>query len=474
MANKILKTKLQILNKISSGHKIFYAIIAAVFVLSRAIIYFLGVEFNYNKHLYQLLDFELLKDNFFQSLIYLHSQPPLFNFLFGLGEIIFNVFSKYFFNLIYLLIGLLSAFLSFSILIKLNINRIFSLFLILFYVITPAVLLYENWFFYTYIIVFLMIFATYNLLCFLEDEKYKHLNYYFLSLSLIALTSAFFHIIWLLIVISVPIILRWQNRTRIVKHAIIPILIVLSLYLKNLIIFNEFSASSWFGLNFARITVKFIDKDKKNELISRGILTQASKFNGFPKKDDIEKIKEIYPDIKKSGIKVLDQEIKRNGQINFNNKIFIKLSKDALRDVIYIIRNYFTSYLRGISEAIFLYFKSPTDYIFLKNNRENLFYYNKFFDSFLYGSSLFTKTGYVSIVLYPSIIILSFLVFYKEKNLLIRSFIIFSLINILYVFSVSSLLEYGENNRFRFYTEIYFFMLLALVISSIGFKNYSK
>jgi len=57
-------------------------------------------------HFFQVLDIRWLEEDLFNSLLYLHSQPPLFNFMIGLGVISFGNNIGEVFGFIYQIIAL--------------------------------------------------------------------------------------------------------------------------------------------------------------------------------------------------------------------------------------------------------------------------------------------------------------------------------------------------------------------------------
>jgi len=69
----------------------FGLVVAGAFVVSRVLYYLLGVRFDMTTLLWywQFIDPALLKMHFWQSLWYLHSQPPAFNFFLG---VVVNLF----------------------------------------------------------------------------------------------------------------------------------------------------------------------------------------------------------------------------------------------------------------------------------------------------------------------------------------------------------------------------------------------
>src|SRR5271156_6580274 len=85
-----------------------YALLAMVFAVSRLGYYLLGVRFDARPvlHYYQFVDPELLKHRLFESLFYLHIQPPGWNLYVGGVLKFFPESYAMIFNLSYLLLGL--------------------------------------------------------------------------------------------------------------------------------------------------------------------------------------------------------------------------------------------------------------------------------------------------------------------------------------------------------------------------------
>lgn len=80
------------------------------------------------------------------------------------------------------------------------------------------------------------------------------------------------------------------------------------------------------------------------------------------------------------------------------------------------MRNYPQVYLRGITKAFLRYFDSPTKYKLLTINVFRINLYNKVFDSFIYGSSSKTNTGYTTILLTLLILVGSFYLLFKSNS----------------------------------------------------------
>ena len=198
------------------------------------------------------------------------------------------------------------------------------------------------------------------------------------------------------------------------------------------------------GLNLSRITVHQLDNKIKQKLIESKLISEITILPPFTQYLNLNSTALKYFN-DKTGVAVLDQTIKSSNRTNFNNTGYLKISKQVLKDDLYVIKNYPETYLEGIAKAFTLYFDSPTKYKLLTTNVYNIKTYDKIFNAFIYGSSANTKTGYLSIVFNTIIILLSFyLLCDKKVHLNIRVFIAFSLFNILYVMFVGNFLELGK------------------------------
>ena len=334
----------------------------------------------------------------------------------------------------------------------------------MFYLLSPATLLYENLFFYTHIIVFSLICASYYLVLFFKHHKFQYVFFHFLFLSVCVLTTSFFHLIWFLVLFGILLISNRDNWKVIIKGAIFPLVIILSLYSKNYFIFNSFSSSTWVGMNLSRITVSQLSDYDRNKLIQKGLLSWVSKYPPFLAVDSLINLKDSKPE-KITHIKVLDEKVKKSGHTNYNNLIYIKVSELALKDAFYIIIKYPEVYISGVIKAFSLYLDSPAKFGLLEQNRSLIKKYNRLFDAFIYGTSPSTNVGYFSLICIPLMLMLGVhLIFKKETQIIVKITLVFLIFNVVYVMIIGNFLELGENNRFRYYTEIFHLIIWAIII----------
>jgi len=93
---------------------------------------------------------QLLKDRLFESLYYLHIQPPLFNLLLGVNLKLFPSRFDGAMHVEYLALGLTATIALFLLLRQLGLPALVSAVIASVFCVAPATLLYENWLFYEY------------------------------------------------------------------------------------------------------------------------------------------------------------------------------------------------------------------------------------------------------------------------------------------------------------------------------------
>lgn len=457
-----------------SQHNKFIIVIFLLFVVSRLIIYFLlHLNFLYFLDGYvQYVDVSLLRKELFKSLFYLHSQPPLFNLLIGVVEKTTPDQAGIIFHFLFIIIGLLTSLIMFKLLTEIGVNIYLSLVFTIFYLLSPATLLYENIFFYTYIIIFFLICASYYLVLFIHKQsKFKYALFHFLFLSLCVLTTSFFHFIWFLFLFGLLLLIKRDDWKIIIKAAILPLALILGLYIKNYLIFDSFSSSTWFGMNLSRITINELPVNEKKRLIQNGILSEFGKQQPFLPVDSLIILKDAKLDTI-TGIKVLDEQIKKSGFTNYNHFAYIKISESMLADALYVIINYPEIYYSGVKKAFMLYLDSPTKFNIFEQNTYKIKKYNRLFDALIYGTSPYTKFGYISLISIPLMLILGVnLIFRKETQNNVKIILFFLIFNVIYVMIIGNFFELGENNRFRYYTEIFHYIIWAIIITAMFQKK---
>src|SRR5262245_5868777 len=128
------------------------ALVVLAFAASRLLCRAAGVWFNTQTLVFywQFLDPELLRSRLAESVWHLHSQPPLFNLFLGAVLKLPAAWQRPAFQGAFLLLGLGLGLALLHLLARLGAGRGWRVGLTLFFLLSPACVLYENHLFYTY------------------------------------------------------------------------------------------------------------------------------------------------------------------------------------------------------------------------------------------------------------------------------------------------------------------------------------
>ena len=453
-----------------------YLFLGSIFLVSRVIYYLSGIRYDISTLEYQwhFIDLPLLKTDFWRSLFYLHSQPPLLNFITGS---VINLFPERYasiFHALSVVCGLFLCFALFYLMKQLGIPVYINAGLVALFIISPATILYENWLYYTYPATTILVISAALLPHALKKNGFGFL--FFLLLALLSLTWSLFHLIWFVLITLLVCAVR-RPIWKVILISLIPLLLVLGWSIKNQIVFGEFTSSTWLGMNLSHLTTSHLSLEKKNQMISQGELSAFARIDPFSEVDDYLP---LLPKIPETGIPVLDQKTKSNGSPNYNNIAYIQVSNFYLKDALALIRSEPLLYLKGIGRALFIYFHSSSDYFPLDGQKKHIDKLERFWNIVFLGQ-LQNYRDYQDRLLYRQpgqvgwFIVLAFglsmlvggraildLCKQKEKTPADKIAIIFIAFNILFVTLASSMLDMDENNRFRFIIDPFLLVMLGL------------
>ncbi len=457
-------------------------ILIVLFALSRLVYFLLGVRFDAGplEYAWQYIDPTLLKSDLFESLFYLHSQPPLFNLFLGIVLKLSMGHETLMFHLTYLGLGLILNISLFLLMIRLGVGVRLSLILTGTFLISPAGILYENYLFYTYPVATLLCLSALFLHRYLNSGRSLNLTIFFALLFCVVLTRSLFHLIWLALIIIMLIYFRRADLKRILVVGGICFVLCLSVYVKNAQVFGSFSTSTWTGMNMARLITWKLDMRERIELVKQRKLTTLALAKPFRELEVYER-RLGFPIAPQTGHPVLDQQVKSTGYPNMNNPTYIELSRHYSIDAGYVVKHYPASCAKGLLESFHIYSIPASSYSFLKNNRDCISYLDRAYNLVLFGqfdyedvfaedrtffnSGLFIMLGYLFLIVYGFILI--------KRSLSRRTVnptdvitVLFLWFNIVYITLLGNAFELGENNRFRFLTEPAAVVLLGLAIKN--------
>jgi len=433
----------------------------------------LGVRFDSSSlgWLWQFVEPTLLRTDFLRSVFYLHTQPPLFNALLGVVLKVFPGQERTAFGVIYFVLGLLLTVNLYKVGLLLRIGRRSSAIIALIFMASPAAVLHENWLFYSYPLAVMLSAAPNLLQRFLTRFRFRDGVSFFGLIAAACLTTAFFHLTWLLAhACLVLFIAPRSKRRRVLGAAAIPLAFVAMLYAKNWVIFGEPTASTWFGMNLARTTLMTVPLEEREALIARAAISELARTPPF---SPLAAYPTQWTDLPARGVPVLDEVNKLSGAPNYNHAAFLRVSHQYRDAALRAMALRPECYLQSVGNSLIAYLLPTTDNRFLTKNKKRILPVVQAFDVAMYGAPgaiLIPRLNADStsiardVAMRASIgwMCLMLLVIaagwrrgvgaWKERldDPAMAGVILFIALNCVYVTLVGVLLDFGENNRFRF------------------------
>lgn len=439
-------------------------ILVIAFIISRLIIHFLGLRFQYDAiyDYWQYLDIRTLKHNLLAGVWYDHTQPPVFNLFLGAVLKAAPAAAPWIFAAIFKLIPLVNALLLLRLLQRITAHRWLPLVLSLLYLLSPGTMVFENELFYTSLITLLFLVSISNLLRLSKGINWSSAIGFFLPLTIICLTRSMYHVTFLLLAAAI-IYFRHRKQHgvhKLVIASVLSLLITGGWYMKNYFIFGQFSASSWLGMNMARNI--FHDNE----------VNDSSRIESIPPFSPISDYKRFISgklEKKYAGLNDIDLllEMKNDSFRNEKHINFLEVSEQYKKAGIQHIKHQPLPFLKNVVQSAITFFAPATRYTLMEEQAQKIKYYDAVYSFNLsqFASGKQQRRIALTLSALPQLLIFLFTFWillrdwYKRRQISVVN--LFTGIVLLYAFGVSSLVEHYENMRFRFELTPLFLILLA-------------
>ena len=306
-----------------------------------------------------LVDLGAVRAHPLSSLLHLHSQPPLYT-VFGavvsalpgwLATVVVYVGS--------LLLGVLATTATYLAARALGVRRWLALVaVVLGVVLSPAWLLWASIAFYPYPTACLISMSVLLLLRFAERQTWAWGLAFTAVLGALVLLDSLYQVPWMLAaVLLVVVIARVPWRTVLLVSAV-PLVLVVGWTAKNAVLFGVPSTSSWVGINLSKTALVGLPSADVVALVAEGRLGSLAEHPGFRPLDTYPTGLVVLP--RRTGVAVLDERTKPNGQVNLNNLAYVAISKALLGQDLRAIGARPGHYAANVGRAAAIWF-SPSD-----------------------------------------------------------------------------------------------------------------
>ena len=468
---------------------------AALFALCHAGYYLAGIRLD-TRHLTfgaSAIDPELLRHHLAQSILYLHSQPALYNLFLGIIYKLFPGREAAAITAVYLLLGLMLYVTLFVLLRRMGVSAGLSLALSTWFMVSPSFVLYEHAPAYTISVTALLALSALAFHQLVRQPARRWAWCYFALVGVLGALQALFHLVYYAGSAAAVMWLSPRRRRLLLLPALAPFLLLLAIYTKNLVLFGRFTTSTWFGMNFAAVTVRALPEEERRQLVAEGKLSPLALVKRF---SELSAYPPGYANVHGfEGVPVLREATKSTGAKNCNHLAYLALCDQYLKDDLYIVIHRPKTFLVGLLNAWLSYFRSSSDYpIFAPGDRQRTFAIRSFYDHLFFGEVPRYRLHLGGIRLYytpgseprlylfllvglPLLFRYGLLLGLRRGSPLTRDqrlLVLYACANILYVAVCANFVEVSENQRFRFTTDPLSIVLLGAAIQYWALPRLSR
>jgi hypothetical protein len=304
--------------------------------------------------MWQLLDVRLLRDHLATSVWHLNMQPPLFNLYAGFLLKLPTGARRPVEVACSLLLGLALVLSAYLLLVELTVPRYGALVVTMICVVaSPAYLLYENWLNYSYPTAALTTVGAWSLIRFLRTRRARFGFGFFGAYAGMVLLDSSYQVEWLIVAaVPVVVVLRRQWRT-VLAVSVVPLLVVAGWYVKDFVQVGTTTTSSWLGMNLGRDVLFKSPTSQIAQLQRQGRMNPVASVTPFA---GPEVYAPKYVHAQPSPIAAIGALHKQNGSTNFNNPLYVAVSSQYLRDDLAWIRAHPHQYANDVANSLGVWF----------------------------------------------------------------------------------------------------------------------
>ena len=448
-----------------------FAAIASVFVLSRVLLWTLGIRFDAEplNFYWQFVDPALLQHDYWRSLFYLEQQPPAFNAFLGAMLHALPGHPELGFLAVYFALGLALSLALFALMDRMKVDRRIALALAILFALSPSTVLYEHLLFYEYPLTALLCLAALFLHRYADGGRSRDGAIFFGCLALISGIRSVYHLAWFAAILAFVLLARRDHIRQTLRAAAIPALLLLAFYAKQAILFHNLVPG---GDIYKAISLSTLEPPPGalDRMIASGEISRILKTDIFDLARDFEQVSadeglaKISPPPPPTGIPVRDQCTKSTDEINWNCVWLANLTAVYQKDSMVVLRRYPMSYVHAVEANVARYFLPDTQGWPFDGRSE---YRNaEILARPLAASQLLARTSYIAI---PGLLISGLIILIRRRRNPDASAITlaFMLGSIAYLTIVVLLLTYGDQNRIRTEVSPFFTVLLGLFLTRV-------
>ena len=460
-----------------------YVVVAFVFTVAR-IVYRLafGVRFDISpvRYCVQFIDPWFFEHDFARSVLYLHHQAPLPNLIVGASLRALGAHGAgVLLDTLFVTLGLTLALALTHVLLRLGVSSALATLLVCAYAASPVTVIYESLLFYHLPVAALLVLGLAALLRYYESGTFGAAFLFCGILGAVALTRSVFGVLWIVAIVA-PLLVRPPRaaapgvspRAVLTKAVAIPLILVSLNGAKTRWLVGHEYGSALLWCNLAIKVFYQVPPAEREGLIARGVLTEAATVEPFSDLSHYAPLRVPHPP---TGIPLLDLDSVPSGLRNAHSIEYALIGERCCKpDALYLLRHYPQAYAESVWVAFRdSYFLSASEdatvergsnYRRLKNLEVLL---RRLGGRTENGSLLWLVVGLPLATMYGVTRLLR-----DAKGPApggpIFAACAYMLVTIAYVTAGTTLVSYGDFNRYRFEIDPLYLVLGALLAQDVG------
>lgn len=409
---------------------------------------------------WQTIPMSDLQSDFWASLWNLHAQPPLFNVY---GAVLYRVFGENFLQAMHyvnMLIGSIMCGLLYPVLLHLTGRVKLSFFAALLFSLNPSIYLYEAFILYSSQVAFLAIMATYLMVRFCRSKREGWFYGVMVALTVLILYRSLYHLVLVLPVVAIGAILVETRRLRLVLLSLLICLPAVGWYAKNQAVFGFFGSSSWMGSNMWRMVSENYSESELKGLADQGVIDRVAYGIKYFERPSVFA---RYGYNRTTDVAMLSRD-------DYHNINMIDISAMHFKNAMRLIRHDPLHYLGNACEAYTRFCRPSYMTQFVRANTEKIPRILSV-SSWLHGPGSFS---WYQILIPVAGLVYARRLFRRGLDSM-REYAVeaFMLVLVAYVTLIGSLMEFGENCRFKFGVELLILCLVTGVLFPRGRNHFA-
>jgi hypothetical protein len=265
-----------------SPHVREHALVALAFVLSRFILYSIGLRFNFSLDWMWLSDPADLQDRLLQTIYYFHAFPPGMDVFTGILLKTAGTHAALAAQITFWLFGLVLVNSLFYLARASGLSARASFIVALAFALLPQSIYFEHLYLYEEPTAALLCLSVALFHAAVSRHSVRMWLGFFAVCAVIGITRSTFHVAWFAVMVGMGL---WFTppfeRRRILAAATLPTIVLLGLYVKNLIVFDTFSAFTYGPSSYAHVTVSHLAPDVRSEWVSEHRLSPFAALSPY-------------------------------------------------------------------------------------------------------------------------------------------------------------------------------------------------